>query len=95
MAQAVANGVFLVGSRATLARPENTVAKTAMQGNDAIRQRVRALRVEHQDLNDFIDRLSVRGYVDQLQLRRMKKRKLLLKDTITRYESMLIPDLDA
>lgn len=88
-------GCSLSGPVLPLRAPENTVAKTAMQGNDAIRQRVRALRVEHQDLNDFIDRLSVRGYVDQLQLRRMKKRKLLLKDTITRYESMLIPDLDA
>lgn len=66
-----------------------------MDGDDAIRRRLEDLRVEHRDLNDVIDRLSEQTYVDQLQLRRMKKRRLLLKDTIARLESMLIPDIDA
>ena len=53
------------------------------------------LRLEHRDLDDVIGRLSEDPHVDQLQLRRMKKRKLYLKDLITRLESKLIPDIDA
>ena len=53
------------------------------------------LREEHRDLDEAISRLSVDPSVDQLQLRRMKKRKLKLKDWIAYLESKLIPDLDA
>lgn len=56
---------------------------------------LRDLRVNHRDLNDLIDRLSEDPLVDQLRIRRLKKRRLVLKDTITRLESALIPDLDA
>jgi hypothetical protein len=58
-------------------------------------QRLRELRIEHRDLDDVICRLSLDLYVDELQLRRLKKRKLLLKDQIMRLESELIPDLNA
>ncbi len=58
-------------------------------------QRLRELRIEHRDLDDVIYRLSLDLYVDELQLRRLKKRKLLLKDQIMRLESELIPDLNA
>ena len=61
----------------------------------AIRQRLFNLRTEHRDLDDAISAMAKQAYVDQLQLRRLKKRKLLLKDTIVRLESLLIPDLDA
>jgi len=57
--------------------------------------RLAELRVEHRDLDDMIARLLEGPYVDQLQVRRMKKRKLMLKDVIARLESALIPDLDA
>ena len=57
--------------------------------------RLRELRIEHRDLDDVICRLSLDIYVDELQLRRLKKRKLLLKDQILRLESELIPDLNA
>jgi len=53
------------------------------------------LRIEHRDLDEAISRLSRDHSVDQLQLRRMKKRKLKLKDWIAYLESKLIPDLDA
>ena len=53
------------------------------------------LREEHRDLDAAIIRLSDDTGVDQLQLRRMKKRKLKLKDWIAYLESQLIPDLDA
>ena len=57
--------------------------------------RLRELRIEHRDLDDVICRLSLDIFVDELQLRRLKKRKLLLKDQILRLESELIPDLNA
>ncbi|MCB1790248.1 MAG: DUF465 domain-containing protein [Gammaproteobacteria bacterium] len=60
-----------------------------------VRARLGELRLEHRDLDDAIHRLTESVHIDQLQLRRMKKRKLMIKDTIARLESMLIPDLDA
>jgi len=57
--------------------------------------RLRELRIEHRDLDDVICRLSLDIYIDELQLRRLKKRKLMLKDQILRLESELIPDLNA
>jgi len=57
--------------------------------------RLRELRVSHRDLDYLIDKLSHDPMVDQLRIRRLKKRRLILKDTITRLESALIPDLDA
>ncbi len=63
--------------------------------NEEIRRRVAELKVAHRDLDDAIARLAESPYVDELQMRRMKKRKLFLKDAIARLESSLIPDLDA
>jgi hypothetical protein len=60
-----------------------------------IRQRLQALEVEHHDLDDVIDRLVGDRTQDQLQLRRLKKRKLLLKDQIQRLRARLIPDIIA
>jgi hypothetical protein len=62
---------------------------------DGYRQRLGELRMEHRDLDDVINRLSHEPAVDQLQMRRLKKRKLQIKDNIARIESKLIPDLDA
>ncbi|MDO1528887.1 DUF465 domain-containing protein [Fulvimonas sp. R45] len=53
------------------------------------------LRVEHRDLDMAIDQLATAIGRDELQLTRLKKRRLLLKDAIARIESKLIPDLDA
>ncbi len=61
----------------------------------ALRQRLEQLRIEHRDLDDVISRLGENPYVDQLQLRRLKKRKLVLKDMMSKIESQLIPDLNA
>jgi len=60
-----------------------------------IEARVTALEIEHQDLDDVILRLSEHPTQDQLQLRRLKKRKLLLKDTINRLRARLVPDIPA
>ncbi|MDH3280344.1 MAG: YdcH family protein [Gammaproteobacteria bacterium] len=62
---------------------------------ELIEQRIAELEVEHRDLDDVILRLEEAVYVDQLQLRRLKKRKLQLKDEIARRKSELIPDLPA
>jgi hypothetical protein len=62
---------------------------------EEIRQRVKVLEIEHSDLDDVIARLSLDPMQDQLQLRRLKKRKLLLKDTIARLRDKLIPDIIA
>ena len=53
------------------------------------------LKEEHRDLDEAIARLAENPGVDQLRLRRMKKRKLKLKDWLAYLESQLIPDLDA
>ena len=58
-------------------------------------ERLRQLRIEHRDLDDIISRLALDFKVDELQMKRLKKRKLMLKDQITRLESQLIPDLNA
>ncbi|MEM6817552.1 MAG: DUF465 domain-containing protein [Pseudomonadota bacterium] len=57
--------------------------------------KLKELRVMHADLDDLIDRLSHDATMDQIRLRRLKKRKLQLKDAITRMESNIIPDLNA
>ena len=58
-------------------------------------ERLKKLRVEHRDLDQVINRLVDDPYVDQIMLKRLKKRKLMLKDMITQLESARIPDLNA
>ncbi len=60
-----------------------------------IEARIVALEIEHHDLDDVIDRLVHDPAQDQLQLRRLKKRKLFLKDQISRLRARLIPDIIA
>jgi len=58
-------------------------------------EKLRQLRIEHRDLDEVISRLSLDLHINELQLKRLKKRKLMLKDQIARLESQLIPDLNA
>jgi hypothetical protein len=76
---------------ACMAEIEDNVDRELFRNMEKLRQ----LRIEHRDLDEVISRLSLDLHVDQLQLRRLKKRKLLLKDQIARLESQLIPDLNA
>jgi hypothetical protein len=62
---------------------------------DALRTKLRDLRIEHRELDARITIIEQDALIDHLDLRRMKKRKLLLKDMIVRLESELIPDLNA
>lgn len=68
-----------------------------MQAEDIelTRRRLEELKLEHRDLDEIIARLVHDPASDQLQVRRLKKRKLQLKDVIARLESKLIPDLNA
>ena len=62
---------------------------------EAIKAKLETLKIEHRDLDEVIDRLIEKPPFDQLQLQRLKKRKLGLKDQITKLESRLIPDIIA
>ncbi|AOU98496.1 hypothetical protein BI364_11510 [Acidihalobacter yilgarnensis] len=60
-----------------------------------LQARITALKLEHRDLDAAIVAMTLAPGADQLQLTRLKRRKLQLKDSIARLESRLIPDLDA
>jgi hypothetical protein len=60
-----------------------------------IKLKLAALKSEHRDLDDVIARVQESQPFDQLQLQRLKKRKLLLKDQIAQLESKLLPDIIA
>jgi hypothetical protein len=62
---------------------------------EEMKARLADLKTEHRDLDDVIARLLEKAPFDQLQLQRLKKRKLLLKDDILRLESRLLPDIIA
>lgn len=69
-----------------------TIALTEEERRE-IEQRIAKLELEHGDLDDVIGRLSETPAQDQLQLRRLKKRKLFLKDMLARLRDKLIPDI--
>ena len=62
---------------------------------EVLKQRIDQLHLEHRDLDDVISRLSLNPVQDQLQLQRLKKRKLHLKDQIALLERQLTPDIPA
>ena len=62
---------------------------------EAVARRIVELQVEHRDLDDAISRLSLQSGVDELQLRRLKKRKLQIKDMLVQLQMQLVPDIPA
>jgi hypothetical protein len=62
---------------------------------ETLKSKLSALRSEHRDLDDVIARAAELAPFDQLQLQRLKKRKLALKDQISKIESELLPDIIA
>ena len=74
---------------------EALLDKTQGRDTEALRQKLEGLKSEHRDLDDVIARVTESGHFDQLQIQRLKKRKLKLKDEILRLESELLPDIIA
>ena len=66
-----------------------------MDDQDALREKLETLKSEHRDLDDIIRRIAESGTFDPLQMQRLKKRKLVLKDLIAKVESRLLPDIIA
>ena len=66
-----------------------------MSGEKPLRQKLAELEIEHRDLDDVITRLTESAPFDRLQLQRLKKRKLVLKDQISLLEAQLHPDIIA
>jgi hypothetical protein len=62
---------------------------------ELVRSKLTALKIEHRDLDDVIKHLSLGQKLDELQMQRLKKRKLLLKDQISILERQLVPDISA
>ena len=62
---------------------------------EEVQRRLGLLRIEHRDLDDSIGALLESSHVDQLQLARLKRRKLRLRDEIAMLEDQLIPDIIA
>ena len=63
--------------------------------DDGYQQQLEQLKIEHRDLDDAISALTMQPVVDQLQIARLKKKKLILKDRIMRLEDQLVPDIIA
>jgi hypothetical protein len=63
-----------------------------MEDQETINHRLAQLESEHRDLDDVIDQIIGGSSFDQIQVQRLKKRKLILKDEILRLRSILIPD---
>ncbi len=77
------------------ARSESLYGFAMLTDKDNLLRRLHALRSEHRDLDTVIARITEHGPLDQLQVQRLKKRKLGLKDEIAWLESRLIPDRTA
>lgn len=66
-----------------------------IMNDEGYQQQLEQLKVEHRDLDDAIQALGAKAVVDQLQIARLKKKKLILKDRIMRLEDQLVPDIIA
>ena len=63
--------------------------------NQALISQIASLQTEHRDLDAITEHLEATGFADQLALRRLKKRKLQLKDEIEQLKMLLVPDIPA
>ncbi len=87
--------VYYLGSNKKTNNNELKNYRQFMEDEDALREKLTELRHEHQGLDEAISRLVEMPVVDALQLQRLKKRKLQLKDIIEKIENDLIPDIIA
>lgn len=73
----------------------NAPADLSMKTDEVLRVELEVFRREHRDLDDAIQALQDKGTADPLTVRRLKKKKLLLKDMIANIEDRLTPDIIA
>lgn len=73
----------------------NAASDVSMKSDEVLRVELEVFRREHRDLDEAITALNERGSADQLTIRRLKKRKLQLKDRIALIEDRLTPDIIA
>ena len=66
-----------------------------MNQQEDLKEKLTVLKAEHRDLDDAIQALSQRSVPDMIQIQRLKKRKLSLRDEIERLDSCLLPDIIA
>lgn len=75
--------------------PRAQPKEAMLQDREELRRELQTLLSEHRDLDDVIERISDAVLFDQLQVQRLKKRKLILKDQITCLQALLLPDIIA
>jgi hypothetical protein len=68
---------------------------TTLESSEEIKRRIGELHIEHRDLDRAIEALELNPVHDELQLKRLKKRKLMLKDQIFMLQRQLVPDIPA
>ncbi len=66
-----------------------------MRDPEQIKRQIVELQLEHRDLDEIIAKLAQNDNVDELQMRRLKKRKLQIKDTVVLLQMQLTPDIPA
>ena len=66
-----------------------------MADTEALRLKLEQFKTEHRDLDDVILRVTEGANYNQLQVKRLKKRKLVLKDQIAKLETQILPDITA
>lgn len=92
---ALASAFSRTTSSATLPADMAISEEPPLANDEAIHARIAELRLAHQDLDDAVNALSAKTVPDQLQIARLKKQKLALRDQIKRLEDRLTPDIIA
>lgn len=65
------------------------------KNSEILQSKLEQLKLEHRDLDEVINKISEDPYSDQIQVQRLKKRKLTLKDQILKMENGILPDIIA
>jgi hypothetical protein len=95
VSRSLSSGFAPTGSRQSRRIFTFTLMVCTPMEQEEIKRRIIELQIEHRDLDEAIGRLSDQYGVDDLALRRMKKRKLQIKDSMSRLEMGLVPDIPA
>jgi hypothetical protein len=74
---------------------ESSQAEGGIMESEEVKRRIIELQVEHRDLDEAIARMAEQPGIDEIRLRRLKKRKLQIKDSIYILQMQLVPDIPA